>query len=515
MLKSNKNHLFFLGLLILVILVRLPTLFLPIDNDTGATAYHARLILSGEPLYGTHHPAHHLPGIFYTYAAIFALLGDRPSSLQLVLMVWIWINAIYIYKIGIKVSSPFGGILSAIFFVIITSMTNIMGDTAEIELFANLPLTMIIWFGFKIIEQKRDIRSEFLIGILSAVSFLYKPVYFASLLAVILVMLFAKLKLPASYKWSTLAGQYAVIFLGFTATIGLVTGYFAAIGLFNRFLLVFQLGTGYVAFNETPWYYSLLIPLIMILQINIAFVIIGFSSVMRRLIYLPKHKDSLLSTSVIHILLILWLIFSFVSAGFSKFGFFHYVILLIPPFGIIAGTEISDFRDRTKRDSKTNNVCIHKIIAGTFVLLIIGNTLINSWDYFAGFSKFLSNEKTLEEFAIEDTRLGFQNIQAHKIAKYIKENSNSTEIILNWSDQAQVYYLAERVASVDVIWPIYISLLGHPERAIDSQPAFIITGPVLMLDDNAPKWLTTALTKSYHYDISFGEYKIYKRNYLR
>ena len=59
-----KNQRFWLlGVLLLAILLRIPSLDMLIDNDGGARAYHARLILAGEPLYGTHHTGHHMPAI--------------------------------------------------------------------------------------------------------------------------------------------------------------------------------------------------------------------------------------------------------------------------------------------------------------------------------------------------------------------------------------------------------------------------------------------------------------------
>jgi hypothetical protein len=49
-----------LALSVVVAALRLPSLELPSDNDSGSFAYRARLIARGEPLYGTHHTAHQL-----------------------------------------------------------------------------------------------------------------------------------------------------------------------------------------------------------------------------------------------------------------------------------------------------------------------------------------------------------------------------------------------------------------------------------------------------------------------
>ena len=72
----KSNLVLWLILSILVILFRLPSLDEPFDQDSSAIAYGARLIVQGEPLYTSFHPAHHLPLAYYVYALAFSLFGD-------------------------------------------------------------------------------------------------------------------------------------------------------------------------------------------------------------------------------------------------------------------------------------------------------------------------------------------------------------------------------------------------------------------------------------------------------
>ena len=85
---QNREWIILLALSLLVTLLRLPSLEQPFDNDSGANAYHARLIVGGEPLYGTHHPAHHMPAVYYVYALVFLLLGDSTWAVKLFLIPW-------------------------------------------------------------------------------------------------------------------------------------------------------------------------------------------------------------------------------------------------------------------------------------------------------------------------------------------------------------------------------------------------------------------------------------------
>jgi hypothetical protein len=81
-MKKYLNHQWaiIIGLFILVVLLRLPSIEEPFEIDSGVSAYHARLILQRKPLYSTHHPAHHLLAADYTYALVFLLFGDSARS---------------------------------------------------------------------------------------------------------------------------------------------------------------------------------------------------------------------------------------------------------------------------------------------------------------------------------------------------------------------------------------------------------------------------------------------------
>ena len=58
-ITHKKTTWMFITLLaILLILVRLPSLSMPLDNDSGANAFFARYMLRGGILYDVFHPAH-------------------------------------------------------------------------------------------------------------------------------------------------------------------------------------------------------------------------------------------------------------------------------------------------------------------------------------------------------------------------------------------------------------------------------------------------------------------------
>lgn len=499
----------------MVIVVRLPVFELPIDNDTGAIAYHARLINQGEPLYGTHHPTHHLPAIYYTYALIFKLLGDHPNSLQLFLVFWMWLNGVIFLKIGETLSNRSCGIIAAGLYILIGSMTNLSGDTAEIELFANVPISLVILLGAQLLtNRKKSFLFLFLIGVFGSISFLFKAVYITSLVAVSLTLI---LDFIFEYDRKQLAEflkKISIMFLGFILVNGIVLFYFGIEGLLSRFLLVFQVGSEYINYHESPWYFIFLMPTAIMINANFSLLLFDFVSVFRLLFYLPKKIKKNKTIALNQFSVIIWLFMSIFAAGFSRFGFAHYGILLIPPLSLLFGIEVSELWTRIHKQHPDLNI-IKKIVLPTFMLIIVfGNTFYSSSDYIGGYINYRLGKIDLIEFAANYTSMGPNNVMAKNIAAYIKQNTEPDDYIFTWTELAQICYLANRRSSVDVIWSLYVSYFGPPERAFNLKPVYIIVGPYFLYDEETPEWLTSELENSYRLEKTYNQFKIYRINFI-
>src|SRR5512145_1331625 len=107
--KKQSWMLLFL-LIVFVVIVRLPSLEEPLDNDSGAVAYHARQMLRGEPLYGKFHPAFQPPGSYYTFKLAFELLGDRQIAPKLLLLLFVTICAWLLFLLGRSFVNNLAGI---------------------------------------------------------------------------------------------------------------------------------------------------------------------------------------------------------------------------------------------------------------------------------------------------------------------------------------------------------------------------------------------------------------------
>lgn len=152
-----------------------------------------------------------------------------------------------------------------------------------------------------------------------------------------------------------------------------------------------------------------------------------------------------------------------------------------------------------------------QIFQGILILAIIGNTLYTSHGYLSGYIKYRAGNLSLEDYASNHTMLGYYKVIASKIAAYIHDHSNMGDTILNWSELAQIPYLANRSLSTDTVWPLHLANLGDPLRAFNSKPLYIIVGSSFIPGESIPDWLDLEISKNYYLENKINEYFIYRR----
>lgn len=195
------------ALILLVLLLRAPSFYVPFENDSGDHAYHGRLILRGEPLYGEHHPDHHMPGVFYTYALAFAVFGESVAAIKGVLLVWIMATVYLIYRLGRRMANRRVGLLAALGAALLFATWELSAFSARTELFVVLPQVgvALLLAGRK---QNGGDYGRFLgIGVLAGLAFLFKANYIiapAGLVAVALLW-----DLWAERRWQQIGARGA------------------------------------------------------------------------------------------------------------------------------------------------------------------------------------------------------------------------------------------------------------------------------------------------------------------
>ncbi len=507
----KKQWLWLLGVFLIAILLRLPALEMPIDNDGGARAYHARLILAGEPLYGSHHTGHHLPAIYYTYASAMALFGDSAWAIQFFLLLWTLPTVYFLYRLAFELTEDRGtAVLAALFYAILSAHLQLWGQTAETELFANLFRITAVWLLVVLLKRPKPVWQFVGVGVLAAIAFLYKPVYLSPLALAGLALLitwFRKRGKNNAWQWFWLRGVWLTIGVG----IGLlpVALYFASQGLWDRLLLVFTLGQSYgadtslnpeVASGAVRWLMYPLLPLFGLGINNAALLMMslagGFLVVRRR-----AYRRSLL------VWLLLWFLLSFVEAGINLELFAHYYLLIVPPLAILASWFLCQlYRDVVAAKGRGWGTAV-------FSLLLLVALAFSGWEnsnYWQQYLRHRTSEISLEQFVeLGWPSFGPRLTRVSRLANFVTAQTEPGDKLYYWSEDVQLYYLANRRPPIDMIWPIDIGASGSPQQIFTPETRFIIIDQ--RREPVPPSWFMAELAANYELMTQFDEQLIYKR----
>lgn len=501
---ANKTLLVLLSLALLVIIVRLPTFNVLLDTDSSVNAFFARLMMRGEMLYGEHHPAHHLPGIYYTLYFGFKVLGDNARTFIFLLLPFFIATAWLVFLIGKRFFDETTGILGAVFFILLSSQVSLSGFTFEMEHFANLPLTATIFFYLVLFQKKATAPHYFWVGMLGAVCILYKITFVGSLAAIALAMLAsAWMERGQANALKNLFSRGAAITLGFATPLALVGGYFASLGLWDRLMLVFTFGFTY--FDNTSLIPGMVFPkpfgfpLFVLAVVNFPLLFLGLMGAYRLLRRSFPMKDA---QNLVNLCLAMWLIFSFAMAGLRGGGFLHYPLITVPPLALVAGIEVVTNNKRWQTTATRRQAWIGACVLAALVVVFF---FANNYDVYRQYLSYVMDRGTNNNsyFTYAD-----DEVDTIRLVDYIKENTTPDDYIYVWSTRLQAYYYADRMPPIEIVWPEYVSATGPPERIFNEKTKYVV------LDINKrylPQWLTDGLEQ--HYDLAtvIGIFKIYQR----
>jgi 4-amino-4-deoxy-L-arabinose transferase-like glycosyltransferase len=488
---------YFFMLTALVVALRLPSLNRLLDTDSSVNAFFARQMLHGEILYDKFHPAHHLPGIYYTFVLAFKLFGDTPVAPKLLLIVFMLASTWLIFLMGRTFFNDFAGILGALFYILTTSQIYLAGMTAEMEHFANLPLIATMFLCLVLLRKNSPPIQFIWVGILAAICILYKVIFVGSLAAAGISMLIGVwLERNQIDSGRKLFSRLASMAIGLMLPLILVAGFFASMGLWQRLLLVFKLGFNYV--NDT----SLIVvfpkpfgfPLFMIAMNNMAllvFGLIGTYRLVRRALPLRTPEN------LTNITLALWLIFSLALTGFRGGGFPHYPLIAIPPLALITGIEISLSYHNWQITSSKKRAMLG---AGIMSALIVINFFWRNYDLYRQFIPKRPGQATIYQLSIG---------QQEELFDYVASHTTPGDFIYVWSINLQLYYYADRLPPIDIVWPSYISATGPPERIFNPRTKYIVVDNAKIF--SRPQWLLDGLEKDYRLETVINGMEIYRR----
>lgn len=504
-MRPDKNWILLIGLFLLLVMLRLPSFEMPLDPDSSANAFFARQMIRGETLYDKFHPAHQLPAIYYTYEFAFALFGDNPIAPKLLLIPWALACSWLIYLMGRSYFDELTGILGAIFFILASSQRWVTGMTVETEHFANLPIIAGVFLSVHLLRKQATWKFVW-VGVLCSIAILYKVIFVAPLIvAGLSILMLAWVKRNELGGWNTLFLQLIWLGIGLIIPCILVVGYFASLGLWQRFLLVFTFGFNY--FNDPQLMGGSWLPRpfgfpIFWMSLNnlalLVFGLIGTYRLVRRALPI-KNTNNLTNFA-----LAIWLISSMALAGSRGGGFAHYVLPVIPPLSLIAAFEISTTYSHWR--TTLPNKKFAPVGTVFFVFLIVFYFIWGNYETYSQYINYNLGRISYDAFIRNIDEAGYAS---QEISKYIKKHTNSNDLIYVWSIYVDVYYYADRLPPIDILWPSYVSATGPPERIFDPHTKYIVLDTPTRFA--RPQWLMDGLAANYYLETTIEGREIYRR----
>ena len=503
-----------LALSLFVVVLRLPSLEQPFDNDSGAIAYHARLILRGEPLYGTHHPTHHMPAAYYVYAFAFLLFGDSVFAVKLVLLLWTIVSVLLLYWLGTKTVGWPAGALAGAFYALLSSHVYLYGSTAEIELFANLPRIVAVLALVHCVSGRVTAWRYIFVGLASALAFLFKAVYLSSLAiagVVLLVQLWHNRRVAGAWRRPVLSGLWTVA--GFGLGLLPVLLYFAACGLLSRFIQVFALGFGYVDLPEADIVgtrFALVYPILGLAFNNVVLLTLGLAGLLKAVVDVPRSVKSGRGWGGISCVA-LWLALSIAEASVARVQFLYYYQLVVPPLSLMAGWFLLGAHRQLQGRVPVSRRWVSTAILVVVLLAALAISARQNWNHYASYAEYRLGSGTYQGFLLRGwfERLGPEFVRLQRLADYVRAQTTPDDYVYYWSGNVQFYYLADRRCPIDVIWPLYAEATGSYERIFVPQTKYVIVGDSFYIA--RPDWLLQELQRDYELETVLEGEEIYRR----
>ena len=139
----------------------------PLERDEGEYAYAGQLILQGVPPYLEAYNMK-FPGTYYAYAATMALFGETPRGIRLGLILVNAGTALLLFAMGRRLFGGFGGVVTAVSFVLLALDRWNLGIFAHATHFVLLPALAGLYLLMRAPESRRALwflASGLLLGI--------------------------------------------------------------------------------------------------------------------------------------------------------------------------------------------------------------------------------------------------------------------------------------------------------------------------------------------------------------
>jgi hypothetical protein len=205
--------------------------------------------------------------------------------------------------------------------------------------------------------------------------------------------------------------------------------------------------------------------------------------------------------------LLLWYLLSFVEAGINLELFAHYYLLIVPPLAILAAWFLGKlYQDMATAQGKRIATAVFTVL----LLIALGVSGRANSDYWRQYLRYKTGEISLAQF-VEEGWPGFgpRLTRAATLANFVSEQTQPEDRLYYWSEDVQLYYLANRQSPIEALWPIYMAALGAPQRIFAPQTRLIIIDQ--RREPAPPDWFMAELMTSYELAVQFDEQLVYRR----
>lgn len=482
-----KKNRFILLLLVIVFVLRLPSLFEPYwYGDENIYLAIGVALRKGYLLYRDIFD--NKPPLIYLLGA---LVNGKIYWYRLLLSVSLLFSTYCFYRLSTlffkteKIKAKIGTLL----FAFLTTIRMLEGNIANAELFILLPSVLGFYLFFK---KEKTAYSYWLIGLLFSSGFLFKvPALFDFLTLLIFSVLFSEKKV------FNLSRKDLFLALGYIFPIALTGLFFLAKGSFKDFFSAsFLQMFGYLGSWKAGTHSFSLIGLVksgLVLKAIFTFLTVAFFWLKRNSI--PK----LLS------FLSIWFLFSLFGATLSGRPYPHYLIQVIPSFCLLIVWAIG---------LKPKKLLL--IPAGAIGLLIFFFIYYHFWwfasfPYYRNFLSFALGKKTKTQyFEFFNPRLPV----IYQTAEFIAANSALDDKIFVWANEPAFYLLSQRLPSTAYLVAYHIKDLNlKPKVAKEIQKG---NSKIIVVDKNMDKFpqLEILLSENYFKMREIENFMIFRRKLL-
>jgi 4-amino-4-deoxy-L-arabinose transferase-like glycosyltransferase len=402
----------------IVLVLRSPSLLPSLYNsDEGYYGIIANDTLDGGTVYRTAVDTKP-PGIYYVYMAVFQMAGRNNLLAVHILAIFVVIaTALVLRRIGARVADDWAGAWAGIGYAVFVHAYR-PGDTlvANTEIFASLALALSVLVFLQ--AQKKPVWGlMFLSGALVGVGTLIRQPSGVTLGAMLAYLVYLWL-IPRTQSLGRVLAEGTGIVIGFIAVIAALAGYYQWQGnLHDAYLWAWAFAVRYVE-NETTFSYVLKRFVTLHLAVMLAWGLLwyfGLRQVVETLRCFRRGK----AAPTEPILLIFWLVLSYLAIfiGWRFPG--HYHLAVLPPLSILAGQAFSRFVTEARRFPRARWRWIRTGIIGAAAVPAIGFLIV----------AFVVRTKTLDFLPI--------------VQRIVKETKPNDRIFV-WGSSPQLYSFSGR-----------------------------------------------------------------------